>query len=84
MYSQVTDPYAQPLYGHTILTLADEEYIRTPTGARPSICLDEIQEELPTECGMYISLAATSQTLTWMNCSKKSLSCRAAERDEGL
>ena len=36
--------YAQPRRGHRILTLADEDCIRTLIEARPSVCLDEIQE----------------------------------------
>lgn len=83
-YGQITDPYAQPRRGHRILTLADEDYIRTLVEARPSIYLDEIQEELLTERGAGASLATISRTLTRMQCSKKSLSRRAAERNEEL
>ena len=46
--------------------------------------MDEIQEGLITECGVRVSLATVSRTLTRMHCSKKSLSRRASERNEGL
>ncbi|KAF9644467.1 hypothetical protein BDM02DRAFT_3102869, partial [Thelephora ganbajun] len=50
----------------------------------PSIYLDEVQEELLAERGVHASLATISRTLTQMRCSKKSLSRRAAERNEEL
>ena len=83
-YGQVTDPYTWSQRGHRILTFADEDYIRTLIERRPSIYLDEIQEKLLTKQEVYVSLATISQTLVWMQCSKKSLSCRAVERNEGL
>ena len=83
-YGQVTDPYAQPRRGHRVLTFADEDYIRALIEARPSIYLDEIREALFTERGVYVSLPTISRTLARMQCSKKSLSRRAAERNERL
>lgn len=83
-YGQVTDQYAQPRRGRKILTCADEDYIHALIEARPSIYLDEIQEKLVTERGVHVSLATVSRTLARMGCSKKSLSSRAAERNEGL
>ena len=83
-YGQVTDPYAQPRCRHRILTFADEDYIRTLIEARSSIYLDEIQGELLAEHGVHVSLATISRALTPMQCSKKSLSRRAAENNEEL
>ena len=83
-YGQITDPYAQPRHGHRILTIADEDYIHALIEARPSIYLDKIQEKLLTEHGVDISLATISRTLARMRYSKKSLSRRAAERNEEL
>ena len=84
MYGQTTDPYAQPRRRCRILTIADQDYICTLIEARPSIYLDEIRDELFAECGVHVSLATISRTLTRMGCSKKSLSRRAAERNEEL
>ena len=62
----------------------DEDYIRTLIEATPSIYLDEIQDKLFFEHGVYVSLAMISRTLARMQISKKSLSRRAAERNERL
>ena len=83
-YGQVTDPYATPRRGRRILTAADEDYIRTLTRARPSIYLDEIQQELEFACGVFVSIATISRALARMQISKKSLSRSAAERNEEL
>ena len=83
-YGQVTDPDATPRRGHRILTTTDEEYILSLLKARPSIYLDEIQRELESACGVFVSIATISRTLTRMQVSKKSLSRNAAERNEEL
>ena len=83
-YGQVTDPYAMPRRGRRILTAADEDHIRSLVRARPSIYLDEIQQELDFACGVSVSLATISRTLARMQISKKSLSRNAAERNEEL
>ena len=83
-YGQVTDPYAVPRCGCNILTTADEDYIRSLIKARPAIYLDEIQQELGSMRGVFVSLAMISRTLARMQISKKSLSRRAAERNEEL
>ena len=83
-HGQVTDPYAQPRRGHRVLTLADEDYIRSLIEARPSIYLDEIQEGLLTQREVYVSIPTVSRTLARMGCSKRSLSRKAAERSERL
>ena len=83
-YGQVTDPCAQPQGGHRILTSEDDNYIRSLIEERPTIYLDEIREKLVTEHGVNISLATISRTLARLQCSKKSLSRRAAERNEEL
>jgi arginine repressor len=64
--------------------LQNEDYIHTLIKARPSIYLDEIQEELLAKHGVHASLTTISQTLTQMRCSKKSLSQRAMECNEEL
>ena len=83
-YGQVTDPHAQPRSGHQILTSADEDYIRTPIEAIPSIHLDEIWDKLFFEHGVYVSLATILWTLARLQISKKSLSRRTAERMKGF
>ena len=83
-YGQVTDPHVQPRRGRRILTFEHENYIRALVEVKPSIYLDEIQEKLATEHGIHISLATISRTLARMQYSKKSLSRRAAERNEDL
>ena len=83
-YGLVTDPYTQPRGRHRALTFADEDYVHTLIEARPSIYLDEIRDELLAERGVYVSLATISRALTQMQCSKKSLSRRAVERNEEL
>ena len=52
--------------------------------ARPSIYLDEIQQELESAHGLFVSIATISRTLARMEISKKSLSRRASEQNEGL
>jgi len=81
---QVVDPYAAPRRGHRILAAEDEDYIRSLIRVQPSIYLDEIQQELQSACGVFVSLATISRTLARMQISKKSLSRRAAERNEEL
>ena len=83
-YGQVTDPYATPRHGHCIITAADENFIHSLVKARPSIYLDEIQQELDSVCGVFVSLTTISRTLMRMQISKKSLSRQAAERNEEL
>ena len=62
-YRQVVDPYSTPCCGHHILTAADEDYIHSLTKAWPSTYLNEIQQELDSECGVFILLAMISHTL---------------------
>ena len=83
-YGIVTDPYATPRRGRRILTTVDEDHIRSLIRAWPSIYLDKIQQELEATCGVFISLATISCTLTHMQISKKSLSRHAAECNEEL
>ena len=83
-YGQVMDPYTQPWTGHQILTSADENYIHTLIDERLSIYLDEIQDPLFFEHTVYVSLTTISQTLARMQFSKKSLLCKAAERNESV
>ena len=83
-YGQVTDPTAMPRRGRRIVTTADEDFIRSLMRAQPSIYLDEIQQELESVLGLFVSIATISRTLARMEISKKSLSRRAAERNEEL
>ena len=83
-HGQVTDPYAEPRRGHRILTAEDEDYIRALIETRPSLYLDEIQEGLFAERGVHTLIATISRTLSWMQILRKSLSRRAAERNEQL
>ena len=83
-YGQVTDPTAMPRRGRRIVTTADEDFIRSLVRAQPSIYLDEIQQELESVLGLFVSIATISRTLARMEISKKSLSRRAAERNEEL
>ena len=83
-YGQVTDPDVTPHRGRCILTAADEEYICSLIRAQPSIYLDEIQQELESTCGVFVSIATISRTLARMQISKKSLSRSAAECNEEL
>jgi len=83
-YGQVTDLDATPRRGHRTLTTTDEECILSLTRAQPSIYLDEIQQELESGCGVFVSIATISRTLARMQILKKSLLCRAAERNEEL
>ena len=69
MYGQVTDPYAQP-------RLNLKHQILT--------FMDETRDELFAEHGVHASLATISRTLARMQCSKKSLSRRATERNKQL
>ena len=83
-FGEVTDPYAIPRRGRRIVTATDEGFIRSLTRTRPSIYLDEIQHELETRHGVFVSIATISRTLARMEISKKSLSRSAAERNEEL
>ena len=83
-YGQATDPHATPRCGRRIITAADEDFIRDLVRARPSIYLDEIQQELESAHGLFVSIATISRALARMEISKKSLSRRASERNEEL
>jgi transposase len=83
-FGQIENPYTAPRHGRRIITTADEDFIRSLTRARPSIYLDEIQHELESVRGVFVSVATISRTLVRMGVSKKSLSRSAAERNEEL
>ena len=57
-YGQITGPYAQLRRGHQTLTPADEDCIRgTLIEARPSVCLDKIQDNFHTNKSyIYVQL----------------------------
>lgn len=81
---EVTDREATPRRGRRILTATDEDCIRSLIRAQPSIYLDEIQQELQSACGVFVSIATISRTLARMEISKKSLTRNAAERNDEL
>lgn len=67
-----------------ILSTEDIEFISSLLDDTPVLFLDEIQDQLEEVRGVHVSLATLSRTLRNMSLSNKSISKKAAERDDLL
>lgn len=83
-YGQVSSPYGKGRGRSRALDTTDIEYISSLLLANPSLYLDELQEQLANARNVDASIATLSRTLRRITISNKSVSNKAAERNELL
>lgn len=83
-HGQVTSPYTHKCGRHRVLITADIQYLTSLLLANPSLYLDELQEQLSAARDVDVSISTLSRTLRRTALSHKSVSNKAAERNELL
>lgn len=83
-YDQVTKPHTQNRGRGRALDNADVQYLSSLLLANPVLYLDELQEQLATVRNVEVSISTLSRTLRRTAVSNKSVSNKAAERNELL
>ena len=84
MYGVPYNPHAHRLGRSRTLSQGDVKFIAALLNHRHSIYLDEIQERLHNERGVFVSTTTLFRTLRCLDYSRKGVSARALERDNLL
>ena len=84
-FGQVTNPYTpgphgQPRVLNTINSLFLQEVIKTD----PSTYLDELQHKLAIACGVCVSIAMISHTLSRLGLTQKTISRNLSEQNDSV
>jgi len=83
-FGRVSNPQPRMSGRRRALDDNDVSFIREVIGAQSTIYLDEIQHKLDTVCGIQVSLATISRTLSRMGFTRKAISREASERNENV
>jgi transposase len=83
-YGVPYNPHAHKPGRKCALSQGDLKFIVTLLNHRHSLYLDEIQEQLRTECGTSVSITTLLYTLRHLHYSRKGASAHALERDDLL
>jgi transposase len=83
-FGQVTNPQPHSYGRRRALNDNDLLFIHEIIGAQRTIYLDEIQYKLAAVCGVQVSLATISRTLSRTGLTRKAISREANERNEDV
>lgn len=82
LFGTSCNPHARQQFGPRKLTQVDLALIRDMIAQCHTVYLDEIQEELMTKRGTYVSIPTLAHTLRRLDFTRKRTSRRAIERNE--